>query len=194
MTQITERNVIEIEPTMKISVLIVALFSGCLTMQFLSDSPIIAFLVTNTLHGMNTAAVSTDDEGEKKVLTEILTRQTTAWNQGDLQTFMQTYWKSDELTFSSGGKTTRGWQATLDNYVKGYAPPKEMGHLNFDHLEISLLNPEAALILGHWHLKMSKGDNRDGNFSLVVKKIDGQWKIIHDHSSSMLPAEDVKED
>ena len=98
---------------------------------------------------------------------------------------MQTYWKSDELTFSAGGKTTRGWQATLDRYVQNYAPPKEMGTLTFDHLESTLIEENAALILGDWHLKMEKGENRDGNFSLVLRKISGQWRIIHDHSSKI---------
>ena len=48
---------------------------------------------------------------------EILTKQAKCWNQGDIDGFMQTYWKSDNLTFSGGGKTTRGWQATLDRYI-----------------------------------------------------------------------------
>ena len=90
-----------------------------------------------------------------------------------------------ELTFSAGGKTTRGWQATLDRYVQNYAPPKEMGTLTFDHLETTLFEKNAALILGDWHLKMEKGENRNGNFSLVLRKIQGEWRIIHDHSSTL---------
>jgi ketosteroid isomerase-like protein len=41
-------------------------------------------------------------------------------------------------------------------------------------------------MLGRWHLTMSDG-NAEGNFSLVWKKLDKHWKIIHDHSSSYEP-------
>ena len=176
---------------MKITVSFLFIFFVYSVVHFSHDLPINASLPANSLGEVVTESLDRDaavhEEGfdEKERLKKILTRQAEAWNRGDLQSFMQTYWKSDELTFSSGGTTTRGWQATLDNYKKGYAPPKEMGQLNFDQLEISLLNPNAALILGDWHLTMDEGDDRDGNFSLVVKKVDGQWKIIHDHSSSL---------
>ncbi len=123
---------------------------------------------------------------------QILTSQAQCWNAGDIDGFMKTYWKSEDLTFSSGGKTTRGWQATLDNYKKSY-PKDQMGTLNFDGLEITMLSEDAALVLGFWHLtKPPKEDGeaelkKDGNFSLVLRKPDGAWKIIHDHSSTDEP-------
>ena len=108
-----------------------------------------------------------------------------AWNEGDLKKFMQMYWKSDKLTFSSSGKTTHGWQPTLDNYKKSYSPPKEMGKLHFDELKIMMIESKSALVLGNWHLKMKDDTKLDGNFSLVVKQFDDGWKIIHDHSSTL---------
>jgi ketosteroid isomerase-like protein len=115
----------------------------------------------------------------------ILARQTAAWNRGDLNEFMETYWKSKDLTFSGGGRTTRGWQATLDRYKSRYAPPNEMGVLRFEQLEISMLADTISLVLGNWHLKMKDGSDRTGNFSLVCKKFEGQWRIVHDHSSTL---------
>jgi uncharacterized protein (TIGR02246 family) len=127
---------------------------------------------------------------------QILTTQAQCWNEGDIEGFMQTYWKSEDLTFSGGGKTTRGWQATLDNYKKSY-PKDKMGTLTFDGLEVTMLSEEAALVLGFWHLTMppeKEGEadlKKDGNFSLVLRKLDGAWKIIHDHSST-LESEEAK--
>ena len=119
---------------------------------------------------------------DEKEIAAILQKQTDAWNRQDIDGFMQTYWKSGDLTFSSGGTTTRGWQATLDRYKKKYHPPDQMGKLSFDELEVTMLNESSAFVLGRWHLKI--GDERqNGNFTLVVKKIDGQWLIVHDHSS-----------
>lgn len=127
-------------------------------------------------------------ESTQEELKSILSVQAKCWNNEDIEGFMQTYWKSEDLTFSSGGKTTRGWQATLDNYKKRY-PVGNMGQLTFDHLEITLLSDDAALVLGQWHLAY-EDNNRDGNFSLVLRKLDGNWKIVHDHSSLLEVPED----
>ena len=125
---------------------------------------------------------TTDSNFDKTEIEMILTRQTKCWNNKDIEGFMATYWRSEDLTFSSGGKTTRGWQATLDRYKAKY-PPEKMGRLSFDNLETTMLGKKAALVLGQWHLNFNE-QNLDGNFSLVLRKIDGNWKIIHDHSSS----------
>jgi len=111
----------------------------------------------------------------------VLTRQMNAWNRGDLDVFMQHYWKSDQLTFSSAGATTRGWTATRDRYRKRYATVEQMGKLSFDQLEVSTLGDSAALVLGRW--KLQRAEPIGGNFSLVLRRIDGQWLIIHDHTS-----------
>lgn len=133
----------------------------------------------------------TDLDADKKLIQRVLTRQAEAWNQGDLERFMKTYWKSPQLTFSGGGKTTRGWDATLKRYQQNYAPPKAMGQLKFDELEITLLETKTAMVLGNWHLDLPDKTQRSGNFSLVLHKIDEQWTIIHDHSSTLEPPEDT---
>jgi L-asparaginase / beta-aspartyl-peptidase len=112
----------------------------------------------------------------------VLAAQTEAWNRGDLEAFMATYWKSDQLTFSSGGATERGWQATLDRYRRRYPDRAAMGTLSFSDLEVTALGDAAALALGRWHLRREGGD-LGGNFSLVLRRIDGAWKIVHDHTS-----------
>ena len=113
----------------------------------------------------------------------VLATQQRAWNQGNIPQFMDAYWKSQELTFSSGGKTTRGWQATLDRYTKRYPDRATMGVLSFEKLESIPLDANAALTLGVRKLQRDKP--AEGNFTLVWKKIDGQWKIVHDHSSAL---------
>jgi beta-aspartyl-peptidase (threonine type) len=111
----------------------------------------------------------------------VLTQQADAWNKGDIAAFMEHYWKSDELTFSSGGQTTRGWQATKDNYLKRYPTREQMGQLTFSQLEITPLEPAAALVLGRWQL--ARESPVGGNFTLVLRKLDGRWLIVHDHTS-----------
>ncbi|MDF1662121.1 MAG: nuclear transport factor 2 family protein [Planctomycetota bacterium] len=122
----------------------------------------------------------------QKEIESVLTVQTKAWNNGDIDAFMEHYWKSDQLTFSSGGKTTRGWQKTKDNYKKRYPNKETMGQLKFSGLEVTKLGDEAALVLGHWQLTR-KDDKPGGNFSLTFRFMDGRWLIVHDHTS-LLPA------
>jgi ketosteroid isomerase-like protein len=70
------------------------------------------------------------EEANRKVSEEairkVLDDQVEAWNRGDLEGFMQGYWKSDELTFFSGGNVRRGWDETYDRYRKKYkGSPRE---------------------------------------------------------------------
>ena len=115
-------------------------------------------------------------------LIQIVETQSVAWNRGDIAEFMEPYWHDERLTFSSSGKTKRGWQATFENYKKNYPDRATMGRLTFTELETQELGPDVMLMLGNWHLERSMPVG--GNFSLVWRRIDGKWFIVHDHSSS----------
>lgn len=158
----------------------------------LVQAMLLTVLVVGVVYGQDSTADSNDSDPVVAEIESTLTTQMNSWNNEDLDGFMQTYWKSDNLTFSSGGKTTRGWQQTLDNYKTGY-PSGKMGQLSFDNLETTILSADAALVLGQWHLKFPE-KNRDGNFSLVLRNLEGQWKIIHDHSSRLEPTEESVEE
>lgn len=123
-----------------------------------------------------------DDQELDQKLKSILAVQQTAWNEGNLDKFMDAYWKSDKLTFSSRGETRRGWQTTLEKYKKSYPDRATMGKLTFSNLEVESLSVDVAMMLGEWKIEGEKPAS--GNFSLVWRRIDGNWVIIHDHSSS----------
>ena len=127
------------------------------------------------------AAAGTSDNSMAEVAA-VLAQQAEAWNRGDIDAFMQHYWKSDELTFSSGGQTTRGWKSTKENYERRYPTREKMGQLTFSQLEVTPLDDSTALVLGRWRLARDESPV-GGNFTLVFRKIDGKWVIIHDHTS-----------
>jgi ketosteroid isomerase-like protein len=112
----------------------------------------------------------------------ILERQAEAWNRGDIDGFMQDYWQSEELTFSSGGQTRQGWTATRERYRANYPTRAEMGTLRFTVNQTQMLGTDAGLVLGQWDLARASGPI-GGNFSLVFRRIDGRWVIVHDHTS-----------
>ena len=114
---------------------------------------------------------------------QVLNDQVAAWNKGDLEGFMQGYWKSPELTFFSGGNKTQGWQATMERYVKRYrSEGKEMGQLTFSDIQVEMLGPDSAVVRGRFQLVISK-DKPTGLFTLVFKRLPEGWRIVHDHTS-----------
>lgn len=121
-------------------------------------------------------------KGEGQKIRSLLTAQTEAWNRGDIEGFMQTYWKSDSLLFIGKSGVTRGWQPTLENYKKGYPDTASMGKLSFNIIEVKALSPEYFFVVGKWMLKRSIGDI-SGHYNLLLQKLKGRWVIIADHSS-----------
>lgn len=137
---------------------------------------ILLFLVAFTW--VNAFAQKSD---EAKVRS-ILSIQTEAWNRGDVDAFMQGYWKSDSLMFIGKSGVTRGWQKTLENYKKGYPDTAAMGKLSFDLISVKQLSTDYFFVVGKWMLARSIGDI-SGHYNLLFRKIKGQWVIIADHSS-----------
>jgi len=115
---------------------------------------------------------------------QVIVKQQNAWNRGDLEEFMAGYWNSLELTFFSGARESKGWQAALDRYKKSYqSAGHEMGKLEFANLRIEMLGPESAFVRGEFHLTMSDGKTPHGLFTLIFRRFPEGWKIVHDQSA-----------
>jgi uncharacterized protein (TIGR02246 family) len=126
-------------------------------------------------------------KGDREAIQEVLSAQQAAWNRGDVNAFLAGYWHSANLTFFGSSGVSRGWDGVLARYKKNYPDRAAMGQLDFSELEFRFLGPDAALVLGHWHLKREK-DEIGGVFSLVWQRFPEGWKIIHDHTSVVAPA------
>jgi hypothetical protein len=119
---------------------------------------------------------------DETLIRAILETQRQAWNDGNIEKFMETYWKSDSLMFIGKSGVTYGWQNTMDNYKKGYPDTAAMGKLKFDILEVKRLSVMYFFVVGKWHLTRSIGDV-GGHFNLIIKKVKNKWVIVADHSS-----------
>src|SRR6266480_2535504 len=119
-------------------------------------------------------------------ITEVLNMQQAAWNRGDIDAFMDGYWRSDETVFVSSDEVTRGWEKVLDRYKKKYSDRTKMGTLTFSNLEIAPLGDDAAVVLGAWKLKRAKDEPR-GRFTLILRRLPEGWRIVHDHTSAAAP-------
>ena len=119
---------------------------------------------------------------DREAILNVLEKQRLDWNQGNLEAYMQGYAKTDSLLFVGKSGPKYGWQSTLDNYKKGYPDKSAMGFLTFGIKKIVFLNVDVAFVLGSWNLKRDT-DEPKGFFTLLLKKINGEWKVIVDHSS-----------
>jgi uncharacterized protein (TIGR02246 family) len=120
---------------------------------------------------------------DKQAIRQVLESQTGSWNKGDLQTFMQSYWKSDSLKFIGKNGVVYGWQNTLDRYLKTYPDEASRGTLRFEIISIDMLGKDAAFVIGKFFLARPQKGDANGHFSLLWRKINGKWLIVADHSS-----------
>ena len=124
-------------------------------------------------------------KAEEQPIRMVFSRQEKAWNRGDLEGYMQGYWKSPDLTFYSGGTVTRGWEATLERYRWRYrSEGTEMGRLEFTEDTIEMLGADSAVGYGRWNLTFSGGRKLTGLYTVILKRLPEGWRIVHDHSSS----------
>lgn len=121
------------------------------------------------------------EEKVKKEIRALLNKQVEAWNEGNLEKFMETYWHSEKLVFVGANGPTYGWEQTIANYKKGYPDKASMGTLQFKELDISKIDKKTALAVGRFEVKLDDGEF-NGYFTIVTQKIKGRWLIVSDHS------------
>ena len=126
--------------------------------------------------------VSYSQSKDEKQIRQLLSSQTKAWNRGNIDEFMNGYWNNDSLMFIGKSGVTYGYINTLNNYKKGYSDTAQMGKLTFDLLQVKKIAADAYFVVGKWFLKRSVGDI-GGHYTLLFRKIKGNWVIVADHSS-----------
>jgi uncharacterized protein (TIGR02246 family) len=115
---------------------------------------------------------------------QVLDDQVAAWNRGDIDVFMHGYDNSPNTTFV-GKSVQRGWETVRKNYHERYPTKTNMGTLVFSDLEIKMLGPDYASVLGRFHLARTSagGGEASGIFTLLFHKSSAGWRIMLDHTS-----------
>ena len=139
------------------------------------------FLIASLILFNSFATAQYTSDGDVEEIKQVLQDQQTAWNNYDLEGFMQGYWKSDELKFYGSNGIVRGWNKTLERYKKAYPSKEHTGTLKFVINDISEIEKDSYYVMGEYHLSRSVGD-ANGIFMIIFKKIEGEWKIIADTS------------
>ena len=126
-----------------------------------------------------------DDAESIQAIRQVLDRQTAAWNQGDLDGFLDGYWHDPKVVFQSGGDRHDGFDAMKARYVRRYkSDGKAMGQVTFSGVEVLPLAADSAVVRGAWKLDLPDGGKPGGLFTLVFRRFPDGWKIVHDHTSA----------
>lgn len=132
-----------------------------------------------------TRPVLTDAEEAaiEAAIRELMTRQTDAWNAGDLATFVADYLDSPRMRFVSGGSVRYGTDEVLERYRQNYPDRAAMGQLSFTDLDVRVLSDEFVFVFGRYNLER-ESDAPTGLFTLLFERTPDGWKMSHDHTST----------
>ena len=120
-------------------------------------------------------------------LEAMLARAAVNWNRGDLDAFMEDYLPSDSTTFIGGRGLLRGPAAIRASYAPLFTGRAVRDSLSFAVLDVDPLAPGIVNLIGQYTLARRVGDRDSvtarGPTSLLVRRVGGRWRIVHDHSS-----------
>ena len=125
---------------------------------------LIFLLVTFFLQGQTN--ISREDSIS---ISQVLKDQEKAWNDGDIDKFMQGYLKSDNIVFTGSNGSIYGWEETRKRYLNKYSNRTLMGRLKFRIINFQKLGNNIIQMQGSFYLKR-KIDDSKGFFSLIWKK------------------------
>src|ERR687886_2462915 len=116
--------------------------------------------------------------------TAMLDRSARAWNRGDLDAFMEDYLDSSRTTYvGRRGVVLHGRAAIREVYAPRFAPGGVRDSLSFENLQVDSLAPGVAHVLAYYVLSRGDSTVARGPTSLVMLRVRGRWRIVHDHSS-----------
>jgi uncharacterized protein (TIGR02246 family) len=117
----------------------------------------------------------------------MLARSATRWNRGDLDAFVADYAPDSGTTYIGSRGILRGPAAIRAAYAPRFAPGGIRDSLSFQLVDVDPLGPDVLNVIATYILARRVG-GRDsitarGPTSLVMRRVDGRWRIVHDHSS-----------
>ena len=141
-------------------------------------------LLSCSMNNTKTIETIKQDPIEIDAVKKVLTAQQECWNNGDIDGFMQGYWNSEKLIFTSlSHKPAYGWKNTLERYKNSYPTESSMGELRFEILDLQLISKKTAVLKGKWEL-IRINDHPNGLFWLDLEKFDENWLITKDSTTS----------
>ena len=117
-------------------------------------------------------------DGGHEVLA-LLDRQAQAWSRGDVAAFCSIY--ADDAVFVSPSGVTKGRAEVLARYQKQYPTPAAMGKLTLSPLDVRA-GADTVSVAAKWTLEYPDKPAATGSTVVVFRRLEGQWRIVHDAS------------
>ena len=129
------------------------------------------------------AAAVRDPQLALRQICAMMNASAARWNAGDLHGFMQDYLPGEGTTYIGRRGVVRGPDAIEAGYAPRFQPGAMHDSLSFEDVEVDLLAPDLTNTIA-WYVLM-RGDSlvARGPTSLVMRRVNGRWRIVHDHSS-----------
>ena len=110
-------------------------------------------------------------------------RQAHCWNSHDIECYMKAYANEETIQTISNNGIAYKTENILSDYKKRFLNEK-MGQLFFDNLNLKRLSDNLYFVSGHFNIKNSGRNNPlQGWFSVNMKRIQGNWFILTNHTS-----------
>jgi len=115
----------------------------------------------------------------------VLEAQREAWSGGDMAAFLRGYEEAEDITFVGAHGVRRGYAQLAKDYATRYATTAAMGLLAFRELELRAVADSVVLAVGRFVLTPcgEEAQEASGWFSLVLRRGEAGWRIVHDHTS-----------
>ncbi len=120
---------------------------------------------------------------ERAAILDNFKRQEACWNAGDIDCYMAAYHPSDSIRTISRQGVTFGYEAIRQQYKANW-PPERMGRLHFDQMLLERIAPDIYSVIGRFNLQFpERKEPAQGWFSVLMRRTDGAWYMVSDHSS-----------
>ena len=137
---------------------------------------------TGAYHASATERASVRDQ-----IAAMMARSAANWNRGDLDAFVDDYLPGDTTTYVGGRGILRGTPPIRASYAPRFAPGGVRDSLSFVLLDVDPLAPDVANVIARYvlarHVAGRDSITASGPTSLVMRRVQGRWRIVHDHSS-----------
>lgn len=129
------------------------------------------------------ALTQADRNTARTQIVAMMQQSARSWNAGNLDAFMNDYEADTTTTFIGRAGVIRGRAAIREVYAPRFGPGRVRDSLSFENTTIDLMAPDIANVISYYRLMRGDSTTSHGPTSLVMRRRDGRWRIVHDHSS-----------
>jgi ketosteroid isomerase-like protein len=141
-----------------------------------------------TLSGCRFETVDEEANDLQTSVERMLGESSRAWNEGRIEGFLDDYLNSESTTYIGGAGLVSGFDGIRQRFAPLFAAGVARDSLRFEEVRARRLGAIYGVVTARWILHRSGSVTGSGPLTLVVRRVGGYWKIIHDHSSSDSPA------